>query len=266
MGNLISVNSWGNFVFPDLMNTFFNSLNLKTIPPNSNGGIINMNSTFYGCSSLKVSFADWDISSTTDFTNFFALCDINETGTTDNYDSTLISWSQQNVQPNVKNVDFGTSKYSQLGKIGRDILEAKGWTFVDGGYQYKFPHIPIEDYVLATDADFSGTEDGTFKYIGTDEYVIIPNVIKGVTVTNTEYMFMSTINVKGVASLEDNSITNMGYMFFSSQSPTLDLSYLNTNKVNTMLGMFNSCKATALSLLSFNTRNVTQMTTMFEGS
>ena len=34
------------------------------------------------------------------------------------------------------------------------------------------PSIP--DYVIATDADFSGTADGDFVYIGSKDYVIIP--------------------------------------------------------------------------------------------
>ncbi len=42
---------------------------------------------------------------------------------------------------------------------------------------------------LATDADFSGDTNGTFKYIGTTKCVEIPHVIKGVNVTSYYEMF-----------------------------------------------------------------------------
>ena len=79
----------------------------------------------------------------------------------------------------------------------------------------------ISGYVIATDADFSGTADGDFVYIGSDEHVIIPHKIKGVTVTKTPYMFGRNASiVKGVATLEGHSITNMSDMFYDSSATT----------------------------------------------
>ena len=123
-------------------------------------------------------------------------------------------------------------------------------------------------YVMATDADFSGTIDGRFTYIGSDDYVIIPHKIKGVTVTKmggSGYgMFsLDASIVKGVATLEGHSITNMAYMFYGSQATTLELSYLDTSNVTVMDYMFYSPQATSLDLSSFDTSNVTNMAEMF---
>ena len=133
------------------------------------------------------------------------------------------------------------------------------------------PSIP--DYVMATDADFSGTTDGSFVYIGSKKLIIIPHKIKGVTVTK---MFTSIAIggmfgkdasiVRGVATLEGHSLTNMSYMFHSSQATTLDLSGLDTSKVVDMKYMFRNSQATTLDLSNFDTSNVTDMKYMFYDS
>ena len=124
-----------------------------------------------------------------------------------------------------------------------------------------------EGYVLATDSDFSGDTNGSFKYIGTDEYIVIPNRIKGVAVTSYSGMFMNYAGtqLKGVASTNRN-ITDMSIMFNSSQATSLDLSNFNTSSVTNMGDMFNNSQATTLDLSNFDTSNVTDMSYMFEGS
>lgn len=123
---------------------------------------------------------------------------------------------------------------------------------------------PESKYKLATDADFSGTTDGTFKYIGTAEYVEIPHVIKGIPVTSYRSMFENT-SVKGVKSTNTN-VTQTIYMFRDSQATTLDLSNLDTSKVMNMSGMFQNSQATTLDLSSFNTFTVISMSNMFMNS
>ena len=134
------------------------------------------------------------------------------------------------------------------------------------------PSIP-DNYVLATDADFSGTADGEFVYIGSDDYVAIPHKIKGVTITkmynnwNIGAMFGKNASiVKGVATLEGHSITDMLRMFYQSQAPTLDLSNFDTSNVTNMDYMFRESQATTLDLSSFDTSNVTSMNYMFYNS
>lgn len=119
-------------------------------------------------------------------------------------------------------------------------------------------------YVLATDEDFSGEADGEFKYIGTADYVVIPDKIKGIPVTSYYDMFSGTA-IKGVASTNPN-ITDMQRMFCLSSSSTLDLSNFNTANVTNFDGMFMYAAATTLDLSSFNTSNATSMWSMFSNS
>jgi surface protein len=131
------------------------------------------------------------------------------------------------------------------------------------GDDYEHEGVIPEGYILATDADFSGTRDGEFRYIGSNPYVVVPHVIKGVSVTSYYYMFEGT-DVKGVAS-DNPNITDMSYMFANSTSETLDLTYLDTSNVVNMSGMFYFTSAKNLDLSDFDTSKVTDMSSMFYG-
>lgn len=122
----------------------------------------------------------------------------------------------------------------------------------------------VPEYVLATDADFSGTSNGSFKYIGTDYYVEIPHVIKGVGVLRYTELFRGTA-VKGVISTNTN-ILRMDGMFRDSLAISLDLSNLDTSSATNLSSMFRDSQATRLDLSNFNTSNVTNMASMFYGS
>ncbi len=120
-------------------------------------------------------------------------------------------------------------------------------------------------YVLATDNDFLGDEDGQFLYSNWEvSHIIIPDVIKGVPVTSYANMFTFTI-VEGVASYNKN-VTDMSHMFEMSLADTLDLRFLDTSNVTDMSGMFRESQATTLNLSSFDTSNVTDMSGMFINS
>ena len=141
------------------------------------------------------------------------------------------------------------------------------WESIPDGVRWKQNGVwypVVSKYVLATDNDFSGTTNGSFRYIGTDEYVEIPHVIKDVNVTSYREMFRDT-SVKGVKST-NKSVTNMHAMFYESQATSLDLSSFDTSNVTNMSQMFSNSKVTSLDLSSFDTSNVTNMTSMFHYS
>ncbi|WP_270282953.1 BspA family leucine-rich repeat surface protein, partial [Enterococcus lactis] len=117
-------------------------------------------------------------------------------------------------------------------------------------------------YVVAEDTDFSGNLDGSFKYNGTDEKVIVPEIIKGVTITSVKNMFLNNTTVKAVA-INNPNLIDMSYMFYNNQSTSLDVSNLVTKNVGNMDNMFRYSKATSLDLSSFDTSNVTIMSYMF---
>ena len=75
-----------------------------------------------------------------------------------------------------------------------------------------------EGYVLATDDDFSGTTNGSFRYIGSDLKIVIPNRIKGIAVTRYDSMFRDS-GVIGVVSYNKN-VTNMSSMFWGFPKAT----------------------------------------------
>lgn len=122
----------------------------------------------------------------------------------------------------------------------------------------------IDEVYLAQDNDFSGTTNGSFRYIGTELELKIPHIIKSVAVTSYSSMFEGT-NVTKVVS-DNPNVTNMSYMFRDSQATSLDLSSFNTSKVTIMSYCFRDSQATTLDLSSFNTSNVTGMTSMFQSS
>lgn len=120
-------------------------------------------------------------------------------------------------------------------------------------------------YEMATDEDFLGDKDGEFSYIGEKEKVIIPKVIKGVTIESTNQMFTGKDVVVAVA-INNPNIKSMKDMFYSSYSTTLDLSNFYTENVEDMSGMFSLSSVDSLDLSSFDTKNVKTMKEMFYDS
>lgn len=119
-----------------------------------------------------------------------------------------------------------------------------------------------KEVYLAQDADFYGTVDGGFQYIGTEEYIKMPHVIKGVPVTSYYYMFSGSAVIKGIES-DNTNVTNMSNMFNNSPATSLDLSRFNTSNVTNMQNMFRNCSATKIDVSSFDTSKVTNMDRLF---
>ena len=97
--------------------------------------VTNMAYMFYGCSSFKQSLATFSMTLVANVTSMLQSADINDTGTTTNYDATLVAWAAQDV-PNSLNFHGGTSKYSVAGggTAARASLEADDlWIIDDGG-------------------------------------------------------------------------------------------------------------------------------------
>jgi hypothetical protein len=119
---------------------FNNGSNSATNPVTGRTGIngwdtskvANMSSMFYGDTVLKRSFENWIVTACTNFSNMFNGCDINEVGTTTNYDALLVGWAAQSVQLS-KSFHGGSSQYSDSGADGKAVLLAKSWTITDGG-------------------------------------------------------------------------------------------------------------------------------------
>ena len=95
----------------------------------------NMSRMFERCFSFKQSLEGWNILNVTNASDAFRYIDINEAGTTTNYDNTLIGWASQSLQSGVT-FKAGTSQYSLGGaaEAARNtLINTYGWTITDGG-------------------------------------------------------------------------------------------------------------------------------------
>ena len=132
-------------------------------------------------------------------------------------------------------------------------------------------------YTLATDNDFEFIEGlfgmgdveyqgkkGYFKYVGSNDYVEVPHVIKGVNVTSYSEMFEGS-TVKGVKSTNKN-VTRMVSMFSFINTDELNVEELDTSNVTIINNMFFKAQINKIKgINSWDTRNVENMYNVFNG-
>ena len=94
---------------------------------------------FNGCTAFKQNLSSWNLASITSastITQLFNGVDLNSPNSatnTDNYDALLNGWAAKNLSSNVT-INFGSSKFSAAGNVGREILKVnKGWNITDAG-------------------------------------------------------------------------------------------------------------------------------------
>jgi len=97
------------------------------------GNVTNMGNMFQGATAFNQPLENWDVSKVTNFSNFMN-GKTPATFSSTNLDAIYNGWSAlPSVQPNLTNVSFGTAKYTQAGKPGRDVLTS---TVISGGYNW----------------------------------------------------------------------------------------------------------------------------------
>jgi surface protein len=96
--------------------------------------VTDMSSMLRICTVLKQSLAAWNVAAVANFADFLNSSNLNDTGTTTNYDATLIAWAAQALT-NSLTFNGGTSKYSDAGEVARTAIATDDlWTFSDGGH------------------------------------------------------------------------------------------------------------------------------------
>ena len=115
----------------DMGRMFFGTPFNQSVANFDTSKVTNMGYMFYN-TPFKHSI-NFNIPLVTDLGFMFQYCNVNEVGTTANYDLTLNNFANNPNTPNNLNFHGGNSKYSAAGKVGRDILIGKGWTITDGG-------------------------------------------------------------------------------------------------------------------------------------
>jgi surface protein len=234
--------------------------------------VTSMSHMFCGAKSFNSDISDWNVSKVTNMSNMF----YGVTLSTDNYDSLLISWSQQDVKPNVK-FHGGNSKYSSVAVNSRQILVNKGWTITDGGLIPTFVSnwsiqeddlsliLPItdqtEDFVVDWgDETINSTlsheyqEEGTYKVkvYGKGEFGFGPYNFNhasklvsieywgDIKVKNGGHQFYNCSNLVDVGDIDISHVTNMDSMFSGATSFNQDISGWNVSNVTNMYNMFRS--------------------------
>ena len=124
-------NTFNNGLAAGLSGTF--TWNINTISD------INMSRMFPNLGVFNQNIGAWNVSQVTNFTNFM-LGKTPSTYSSTNLDAIYNGWIVNGVKPNISsplstNISFGTAKYSQAGKPGRDTLLASpnNWIITDGG-------------------------------------------------------------------------------------------------------------------------------------
>ena len=130
---LLTIERWGNIVWERLDGAFRGCANLTAnysdIPDTS--AVLNIYTMFYQATLFNASFGAWNIESATSINLMTHSSGI----TTANYDTTLIGWAAQSVQPSLT-VNFGSVKYSAgAAATARGVLTGapNSWAITDGG-------------------------------------------------------------------------------------------------------------------------------------
>lgn len=121
-------------------------------------GVSNVSSMFRDADAFDQNLGDWDMGAVTNASDMFR----NITLSTSNYDSTLIGWNAQNLQPGV-NFSGGNSNYC-LAELARTNMETTdSWVITDGGAS-----CAGMEFIMTIQTDNTGTSSSTAFTIPTD--------------------------------------------------------------------------------------------------
>ncbi len=124
------IGAWNTISVTNMAAMFHNnSVFNQDIGSWNTGAVTDMN-TMFKTGGFDQNIGGWDISSVTDMANMFA----NSTLSIANYDSLLIGWDAQNLQPSVI-FHGGNSPYCKGKNARQNMLDSDLWTIDDGGIQ-----------------------------------------------------------------------------------------------------------------------------------
>ena len=125
-------NEWNveNVVYMGSLNSDAHLLDMNVTDWNT-PSLVKLGNTFYN-SKFNRSLANWDVSNVDNFSDMLSTR-VHGTISTTNYDATLISWAQQNVNSNMTIGVTGRYTLGGTAEAARNTLLGKGWTITDGG-------------------------------------------------------------------------------------------------------------------------------------
>ena len=119
-----NINNWRISGVSNMDYMFNNALAYNQPMDLWNPGIVNMRSTFYNASSLDQSLAEWDVSGVTNMSDMLD----NTALVRENYDNTLIAWSEQNLTSGITLGAQGLP-YCDAQEERQSMIDNFGWTF-----------------------------------------------------------------------------------------------------------------------------------------
>jgi surface protein len=217
---------------------------------------------FANASAFNQNISSWDTTNVNDMTGMFQYDNLS----TRNYDSLLISWSE-NFQ-NSLSFDGGYSQYSDAGKVGRDILEGTyAWTITDGGPAPTDCSVCSESCSPCGGGCLATNLSGMFLEV-TDFDSAIGN-ISGWNVScvaDMHNLFYHSDFNQPIGSWDVSQVLDMSGMFENATEFNQDLSAWNTSNVTSMSYMFYQASAFNQQIGSWDTSHVLSMDSMFSGA
>lgn len=159
--------------------------------------------------------------------------------------------------------------------MGLKVRQNNQWKDMSQGVQWKQNNewkshgsVGYPSYYMLVHRDWMMSNYGLINYMGTDEYIVIPDKDEYGEIPTFMAQLQSPLGIpndfiKGVAT-GDTLLQSTDYMFmFQKAQNTVELDYFYTPDVQVMEGMFSSSEYTHLDLRSFDTNNCYNFGYMF---
>ncbi len=152
-----NLSNWNISSVTNLGGMFFDALSFnQNIGSWNTSQVTNMGWMFYGASAFNQNIGNWNLNSIPDNSMDAMDSMLSNTGLDcENYSSTLIGWAGNTNTPN--GITFAASgrKYNSQGQTARNtLINTKGWTITDAGYDPNCPATVSVPDELLIDLDF----------------------------------------------------------------------------------------------------------------
>jgi surface protein len=279
------ISNWDTSSVTDMSGIFgFSSSFNQDISNWNTSNVTNMGLMFYNATSFDQDLGNWDVSSLANASNMFT----GVTLSTANYDSLLIGWNAQALQPGL-NFDAGNSQYCAATERA-NIESTNGWTITDGGpgnceflfavktdnvgsssnNQFTIPTNNSSPYTYNYTVDWG---DGTTSTTVSDDITHTYSVAGTYTITITgdfpQIYFNNEGDKEKILSIEnwgDNLWQSFEKSFYGCSNLVINATDApNLTNVTNMESMFTNASilGTGTGNWDWNTSNVANMSSMF---